>query len=669
MVDRVKRFVSATLLVALMGAAGAATSVLAGTGSSGETGASLQAWGDNAYGQIGHGIRTEAPVRSPLPVGELSCATAAAVSFANSYAVLGDGHVAAWGADSAIGGLGDGGAAGEYSHTPVEVPGITDAMQVAADIPNTFVLLANGTIEGWGQNTDGEYGTGSASVGGDTPVAGIGGLASGVSAVATANAAVLALLTSGEVQSWGFNEDDQLGRETVGSEPEPGRVVNATKSGSLKGIKAIALSSTFGLGLTTSGEVVAWGGNAFTGLGAGNVKYHSVAPVNVEDVAGDGKPLTHVVAIAAGAEFALALLEDGQVVGWGKDQLGQLGNGETSSASFFHPVLVEGLSEVEEIAATQENGYARLANGTVWAWGNNTQGEVGNGSETTPIDKPAQVAGLAAATSALADGADGQSELALGPPSECGAGSGSHTGTGEETTGTSSNPGGGTTSTATTATSTITTTTTGPTTPTSVVAAKAATNLALQCGKRELALTDVVESNGRVLLDGVAAASLAGETVKILFDDRQQVASAKVGAQGQFSTSAPLPPAKLRGGNSARYTAEAGGLKSLELKLTRRLILDPPVSAAGKVTLTGQVLPPLGKPLPVIDVEQQLTCGGGARLVAQLKPIASGRFIARVAAPAGARAALYRLSTKVRESTSSRKLFATASLPEAAGIP
>ncbi len=668
MVGRGKRFVSATALVALVGAAGAATSVLAGTGASGETGASLQAWGDNAYGQIGHGIRTaEMPARSPVPVEDLSCATSAAVSFEDSYAVLGDGHIDAWGADSSTGGLGDGGAAGEYSGTALEVPGITGARAVAADIPNTFVVLANGTIDGWGQNTDGEYGlgTGSASVGGDTPVTGIGGLAGGVSAVATANAAVLALLSSGEVQSWGFNEDDQLGRETVGSEPEPARVTNATKTGNLTEIKAIALSTTFGLGLTASGEVMAWGGDAITGLGAGNLKYPSAAPVKVEDLAGDGKPLTEVVAIAAGANFALALLKDGHVVGWGKDELGQLGNGEASSETFFHPVPVEGLSGVEEIAATQEDGYARLANGTVWAWGNNEQGEVGDGTETTPVDKPLEVAGLGATTSALADGADAQNELALGPPSECGGGSGP----GGETTSSSSNPGGGTVPTATTSSSTTTTsTTTGTTTSPAAAAAQAATKLALQCAQRELALGDVVQSNGRVLLDGAAAPSLAGETVKILFDGRQQVACAKIGAQGQFSTSAPLPPAKLRSGNSARYIAEAGTQKSLDLKLTRRLILDPPVSANGKVTLTGQVLPPLGKPTPMIDVEQQLTCGGGTRLVAQLKPIASGRFIVRVAAPSGAQAVLYRLSTKVRETKSSPKLFATDSLPQAVGL-
>jgi alpha-tubulin suppressor-like RCC1 family protein len=657
--SRTKQAVSLTVLVAIIGAAGAATSMLAVAGASGTPESSLQAWGDNAYGQIGDGIRTEAPVRSPLPVEDLSCATSAAVSFENSYAVLGDGHVDAWGADSSTGGLGDGGADSEYSHIPVEVPGITDATQIAADIPNTFVVLANGTIDGWGQNTDGEYGlgTGSESEGGDTPVAGVGGLSGGVSAVATANAAVLALLSSGEVQSWGYNGEDQLGRETVGSEPQPGRVTNATKTGNLKEIKAIALSSTFGLGLTTSGEVMAWGGSSYTGLGAGNVKYHSVTPVTVEDVAGNGQPLTHVVAIAAGGNFALALLEDGQVVGWGKDDLGQLGNDEDPpSTVFFHPVPVEGLSEVTEIAATQANGYARLANGTVWAWGNNTQGEVGDGTETTSTDKPVQVPNLSAPTSALADGADGQNELALGPAAaDCGGSGG-----GEAT----SNPGGGTSSTSNTAS-----TTKAPTASPAAAAAQAAANLALQCGVRQIALTDVVQDGGRVLLDGAATSSLAGETVKILFDGHQQVASAKIGPQGQFSTTAPLPPAKLRSANKARYIAEAGALKSLDLKLTRRLILDPPTSVDGKVTLIGQVLAPLGKPIPVIDVEQELTCGGGTHIVAKVKPIASGRFIVRVRAPTGAQAALYRLSTKVRESKSSPRLFSTDSLPEAVGIP
>ncbi|HYB22582.1 MAG TPA: hypothetical protein VED41_02215 [Solirubrobacteraceae bacterium] len=659
------------LAVLIVGAAGATTSVLAGgTGKGGEAGSPLQAWGDNTYGEIGHGPRTEEsdPVRSPVSVEGISCAVTAAVSFHDSYAVLGDGHVDAWGADGSQGGLGDGDPGfQEYSYKPVEVPGISNAVQIAAEIPDVYVLLSDGTVDAWGNSADGAFGLGASGPSSDDlPVTGIGHL-SGVSQIATGGGAELALLSNGEVRSWGFNDDGQLGNDTEDTEVEPVAVGNEKDTAHLEHVKAVAEGVGYSLALMADGEVMAWGGSSTSGLGAGSLKTESELPVPVENVEGKGKPLQHVTAIAAGSSTAYALLEGGAMVAWGYNALGQLGNGKAEVVTAYHPVAVESLKEVVEIAATEGDGYARLANGTVWAWGNNTQGEVGNGSTTTPIPTPTQVTGLGSSTTRLADGAQGQPELALGAIStECGAGTGSTETTSTETKSTestSSNPsGGGTASTSSTPTGTATTVTTV------TAATEAATKLALQCSDRKLALTDVVEKNGRVLLDGAAVTSLAGKTVKILFDGHQQVASAKIGPQGQFSATAPLPPAKLRNSNSARYLAESDGLQSLNLKLTRRLILDPPTSSAGKVTLTGQVIPPLGKPVPVIDVQQQLTCASTST-VAKAKPSASGRFDIEVPAPAGALAVLYRLSTKVRENTSSRTLFPTDSLPEAVGLP
>src|SRR5579863_3532435 len=143
------RQLAAALAVLLIAAAGAATSVLAGSaGKGGEAGSPVQAWGDNADGEIGHGPRTAEPVRSPVAVEGVSCAVATAVSFHDSYAVLADGHVDAWGADGAQGGLGDGDPGfQEYSYKPVEVPGIASAVQVAAEIPDTYVLLSDGTVD------------------------------------------------------------------------------------------------------------------------------------------------------------------------------------------------------------------------------------------------------------------------------------------------------------------------------------------------------------------------------------------------------------------------------------------------------------------------------------------------------------------------------------------
>jgi hypothetical protein len=192
---------------------------------------------------------------------------------------------------------------------------------------------------------------------------------------------------------------------------------------------------------------------------------------------------------------------------------------------------------------------------------------------------------------------------------------------------------------------------------------KAIEEVLLGCSKRSLVLNNVLISGRHVLLSGSAAKSLVGKKVKLLFAGGKQVASAVVKANGQFSTSAPLPPARLRSGNRARYTAVAGAQRSLSLKLTRRLILEPPTFSAGKVTLTGQVVAPLTKPIGAVTVEQQLECGKSAKVLT-FTPPASGRFHVTIGGiPAAAKAGIYRLATSVLPSPGARRAFGTYSLP------
>ncbi|HTZ85714.1 MAG TPA: hypothetical protein VMB05_03510, partial [Solirubrobacteraceae bacterium] len=223
-----RRSAAIATIVVLVGAAGAATSVLAnGVGKGeGNVGASLKAWGSDADGQLGDGAPVTSESRSPVAVSAITCATSVAVSDLDSFAVLGSGTVEAWGADedNRSGSFGDEGKYSPYSTTPVTVPGITTAVSVTADTPDVFVLLANGTIVGWGNDERTEFGNGfDASGGSNVPVA-IGKGLSGVKALAAeANAATLALLDDGEVDSWedelaSPNETDALGREVFGKE-------------------------------------------------------------------------------------------------------------------------------------------------------------------------------------------------------------------------------------------------------------------------------------------------------------------------------------------------------------------------------------------------------------------------------------------------------------------
>jgi alpha-tubulin suppressor-like RCC1 family protein len=653
------------LVVALVGGAGTATSVFAGaTGSTGAApeGSSLKAWGADTTGQLGDGMGVRAESRTPVDVSGITCAVATAVNDNDSFAVLRNGTIEGWGVDEANkeGDLGDNGSNEPLSPKPIPIDekGITTAVGITVDTADVYVLLANGTIVGWGDDRYGEFGNGSDPSGGSNTPVEIATSVTNAKALATSDhGSTLALLSNGEIDSWGEetdypNEQDTLGRE--GSGATPGRV-EIEKGKVLTGAEAVAEGANFSLALV-GGEVKAWGGKQSptnAELGAGEKAIPSEVPVTV----GGETPLKGVSAIAAGASFGLALV-NGEVKAWGSGPLGQLGDGAKTESNL--PVAVAKLTDIVAIAATEDTAFALDSHGHVWAWGNNTQGEVGTGSSESTFDEPVEIASLGEGNVGLANGIDSEHEIALGPNSGgCEPGTKSK----EEKT-VEGNPITGTpTQTSTTPTTPTQTSTTATSPTSSTPPGSAAAHLVLGCTDSKLTLTDVVQQNGHVLLDGAAVSSLAGHKVKILFDGTKLVATATVAADGLFNASAPLPPAKLRGSNSSRYLAESGSLKSLDLKLTRRLILDPPKSAAGKVSLSGEVQPPLAKPPATVLVQQQLSCGA-TKTVAHLKPSASGHFTVSVPAPAGAMAAIYRLSTKVRGNTTSAKLFPTDSLPE-----
>jgi len=186
--------------------------------------------------------------------------------------------------------------------------------------------------------------------------------------------------------------------------------------------------------------------------------------------------------------------------------------------------------------------------------------------------------------------------------------------------------------------------------------------LLLGCNKRPLVLNDVLIRGSRVELEGSAAKSLDGKKVKIIFDGGKAVAAATVATNGQFSTTAPLPAVSLRDSDNARYQAESGSQRSLNLKLTRRLSLEPPQVSGDAVTLVGQVVSPLAKPVAQIAVQQELECGK-TTVVKRVTPPSSGRFRITITVPAAAKAGVYRLISSVRENTHSTRGFATYSLP------
>lgn len=244
----------------------------------------------------------------------------------------------------------------------------------------------------WGSNDAGQLGDATLTGSPDpTPVSGL----TEVTSVAAGKDHALALLSSGKVMAWGDNVNGELGDGNTTSSEVPVEV---------KGIAdavAVAAGGEFSLALLENGTVMAWGSNGEGQLGEGrNHITSSDVPVQV-------KGLSEVTAIAAGQKHGLALLKDGEVMAWGSDNDGQLGNGTT--APELEPVEVSELSGVKAIAAGGLSSYAVLSDGTVEAWGGNGEGQLGNGS-TTSSDVPVAVKGVVGAE-AVASGS--QFALAL----------------------------------------------------------------------------------------------------------------------------------------------------------------------------------------------------------------------------------------------------------------
>jgi DNA-binding beta-propeller fold protein YncE len=192
---------------------------------------------------------------------------------------------------------------------------------------------------------------------------------------------------------------------------------------------------------------------------------------------------------------------------------------------------------------------------------------------------------------------------------------------------------------------------------------KAVEELLLGCSGSKLVLNNVYIQGGHVEIRGSAIKSYVGKKVKILFNEGKQVATATVEANGQYTTTAPLPPAKIRDNLDTRYTAEIGKLRSVHLKLVRRLLLEPLKASGTTVTLTGQLTPPLTKPIATVLVEQQLECGK-TTIVKTFTPPANGHFHITLTVPANAKAGIFRLTSKVAANKHSVEHgFTTFSLP------
>jgi alpha-tubulin suppressor-like RCC1 family protein len=177
------------------------------------------------------------------------------------------------------------------------------------------------------------------------------------------------LKSDGTVWTWGSDANGQLGDNLAGSKVP--QEITAFSSAI-----AVGAGDSHSLAVDSSGNVWAWGYNADGEIGDGT-QIQRNSPVQVQ-----ASTITiPIIAVAGGSRHSLALGSDGSVWAWGNNTYGQLGTGDRTAR--LAPVKVTGLSDIVAIATHGWHNLALCVDGSVWAWGDNTYGQIGNGTTST----------------------------------------------------------------------------------------------------------------------------------------------------------------------------------------------------------------------------------------------------------------------------------------------
>ncbi len=324
-----------------------------------QTDGTVCAVGDNLYGMLGDGTAVDR--KTPVRVVGVIGAVQVAAGYYHTVAVKSDGTVWAWGFDG-NGQLGD--SSTFAKPTPIQVPGLTGIVAVAAGDRHSLALKNDGTVWAWGNNGNGQLGDGTQTPE-STPVQVI--QLTGVVSISAGAAFSIALKSDGTVWGWGANGAGQLGDGTNTQRLSPVQVAGLT------GVMNISAGPTHTLALKTDGTVWGWGYNAYGQLGDGS----TTTRVNIVRAGS----LTNVVSVASGDLHSLAVKSDGTAWAWGYNGDGELG--DSTNVQRLTPVQVSNFAGGVAVGAGSGHSFAVKSDGSMWAWGSNSNGQLGNGTTVT----------------------------------------------------------------------------------------------------------------------------------------------------------------------------------------------------------------------------------------------------------------------------------------------
>lgn len=341
----------------------------------------VRCWGANSSGELGYGT-TGGFTNTPQVAAGLSNVTSIAAGQRHTCAVS-IGNVFCWG----NGTLNQNGSSGSRN-TPTQVAGIANATQVVAGRAHSCARLSSGQVMCWGNNDLGRLGDEFATLGSTAlPV-----LVSGITdatALAAGGDSTCALNANGRARCWGENGAGQLG-------------VNATFQSSVpKRVAAISDAAQVATGYATAcvrhanGTVSCWGLNDEKQAGFAGSSFYLSSPRPVEG-------LSSVVSISLGQRHGCALITNGSVRCWGANDYGQLANAVPAQSAT--PMTVPGISTATAITSGESHSCALLSQGGIRCWGLNSSGQLGHASTVSSSSNPVDVVNLGGVATALAAG-------------------------------------------------------------------------------------------------------------------------------------------------------------------------------------------------------------------------------------------------------------------------
>jgi len=303
------------------------------------------------------------------------------IGYSHACVLLADKTVNCWGSNQQSQ-LGTASAAD--SATPVQVKFLSDVQAIAVGDALTFALLSDGTVSYWGtritkyEATTNQYTT----VASQYPTA-LNGLSAVKTIAAGGRGNGCATLADGSARCWNFNDMGQLGNGTYDFSVDP--VVVSGVSG------ATGIDFGYAFACAQSPSAVKCWGNNFDGQLGNYSNTTANSPQTITGLSGT------VSKLRTGDSFGCVLMTNGSIQCWGANGDGQVGNG-TSGTAEKAPVTASAIPNVTDLALGTVHSCALLSGGTVRCWGQNYDGQIGNGNKNSPVTTPTAVTGITGAT-------------------------------------------------------------------------------------------------------------------------------------------------------------------------------------------------------------------------------------------------------------------------------